>query len=169
MEFVYKFPFFYNLLKRYKLYDFFGKRGDGKVGKSAKVENSIISDGCIINGEVINSIIFPNVVIEKGSVVKDSVVFDYNHIGKNCKIFRSIIDEGDEEVFTNIGDNSFIGHENSVNKNKMYPDFIHSGITVVGRGNVIGRNSYIGAGCYIKADSSKRFLANIKLKEGETV
>ncbi len=169
MEFIYKFPFFYNLLKRYKLYDFFGKKGEGKIGKNAKVKNSIISDNCLINGEVINSIIFPNVIIEKGCVIKDSIILDNNHIGKNCRIFNTIIDEGEEGEIINIGESSSIGREGSLYKNKLYPEYIYSGLTVISRGNIIGKKSHIGAGCYIKSSESKRFLSTVKLKDGESI
>ena len=108
-------------------------------------------------------------IIEKGCVIKDSIILDNNHIGKNCRIFNTIIDEGEEGEIINIGESSSIGREGSLYKNKLYPEYIYSGLTVISRGNIIGKKSHIGAGCYIKSSESKRFLSTVKLKDGESI
>ena len=63
------------------------------IGKNAKVQSSVVGDGCKILGEVENSILFPSVVIEEGAVVKDSVIMPETVIRSGSVIRKAIIDE----------------------------------------------------------------------------
>ncbi len=74
------------------------------VDKSAKIKNSLISEGCHIYGVVENSIISAGVVIGEGAVVRDSIVMQQTQIGKNSKVIMGIIDEE-----TQVGENCEIG------------------------------------------------------------
>lgn len=67
------------------------------VGSSAKVENSMISEGAVVNGNVDFSIIFPGVTIETGATVRDSIIMpgsvikagaivEYAIVGEECTI-----------------------------------------------------------------------------------
>ena len=51
---------------------------------NAKVENSLIADGCVIEGTVKNSILFRGVKVGRGSVVKNSILFQDTFIGENA-------------------------------------------------------------------------------------
>lgn len=59
----------------------------------AKVDDSMITDGCYVAGEVKHSILSNNVKIGRGSVVKDSVIMPNTVIGENCFIEKAIIGE----------------------------------------------------------------------------
>ena len=59
----------------------------------AKVQNSLIADGCKIDGCVKNSIIFRDVVIEAGAVVDSCVIMQSSIIRKNAKLFAVITDK----------------------------------------------------------------------------
>ena len=59
----------------------------------AKVNDSMITDGCYVAGEVKHSILSNNVKIGRGSVVKDSVIMPNTVIGENCFIEKAIIGE----------------------------------------------------------------------------
>ncbi|MDE6707015.1 MAG: glucose-1-phosphate adenylyltransferase [Oscillospiraceae bacterium] len=67
------------------------------IGDTAKIENSMITEGSNINGEVDFSVIFSGVTIEKGAtvnysilmpgtVVKSGAVVEYAIVGENCVI-----------------------------------------------------------------------------------
>ena len=58
---------------------------------SAKVNSSMISEGCLVYGEVKNSVIFPDVYIGKGATVKNSVIMTGVHIEDNVVIDKAII------------------------------------------------------------------------------
>lgn len=60
---------------------------------NAKIENSIIADGCHIDGTVKNSIIFRNVVIEAGAVVENSIVMQNTVIGAGSTLNYVILDK----------------------------------------------------------------------------
>jgi len=58
----------------------------------AKVQGSIIANGCQIEGTVINSVIGRNVIVKKGAVVKDSVILPDTFIDKNVKLDCAVVD-----------------------------------------------------------------------------
>lgn len=63
------------------------------ISTEAKLENSIMSDGCNIKGLVENSVIFTGVTIEEGAVVKDSVIMPNAIIKSDATVLYSIIGE----------------------------------------------------------------------------
>lgn len=60
---------------------------------NAKVENSLIADGCVIEGTVKNSILFRGVKVGRGSVVKNSILFQDTFIGENAVLGYSVSDK----------------------------------------------------------------------------
>jgi glucose-1-phosphate adenylyltransferase len=65
-----------------------------KIMGGAKIENSMICNGCIVRGgTIINSVLSPGVEVEKGAEVVDSVLMDSVKIGRNAKIRKSILDK----------------------------------------------------------------------------
>ncbi|MBQ7740482.1 MAG: glucose-1-phosphate adenylyltransferase subunit GlgD [Eubacterium sp.] len=62
-------------------------------GTEAKINNSLIADGCQIKGTVENCIIFKGVKIEEGAVVKNSILMQDTVIGENAKINYIIADK----------------------------------------------------------------------------
>jgi glucose-1-phosphate adenylyltransferase len=61
---------------------------------TAKVTQSVITNGCKIYGEISNSVLFNGVKVGKDSRVKDSVIMPNVRIGKNVTIYKAIIAEG---------------------------------------------------------------------------
>lgn len=64
-----------------------------KYGKTAKVANSLISDGCDIQGTVINSILFRGVKVESGAVVENCILMQDNVVGENAKLNCVVTDK----------------------------------------------------------------------------
>lgn len=62
-------------------------------GPDAKLNNSLVADGCIINGTVENSIIFKGARVEEGAVVKDSIIMQDGYVGRNAKLNCVIADK----------------------------------------------------------------------------
>ena len=60
---------------------------------NAKIENSIIADGCHIDGTVRNSIIFRNVKIEAGAVVENSIIMQNTVVGAGSKLNCVVLDK----------------------------------------------------------------------------
>lgn len=69
------------------------------IAPSAKVKNSLITEGCEVFGEVNHSILFHNVKIGKNSKVTDSIIMNNAVIGDNVIINKAVI--GDDAVIAN--------------------------------------------------------------------
>ena len=78
------------------------------IGSKAKIENSLISEGCKINGTVINSILSGGVVIEEGALVKDSVIMEDVTVKSGGKVYSAIVDSD-----TVVEKNAVVGLENA--------------------------------------------------------
>lgn len=77
--------------------------------ENAKVENSLVSNGCYIEGTVINSVLSRGVVVKKGAVVKNAIIMQDSVIEENVSLNNVILDK--EVVITKdkklVGQNSY--------------------------------------------------------------
>jgi len=82
------------------------ERPPAKIRKGAKIEDSLICDGCIIEpgAKVVRSILSPGVHIHSGAVVQQSIILTDSIISEGSGIFRSILDK---RVY--VGRNTIIG------------------------------------------------------------
>ncbi len=105
------------------------------IGKSAKIDNSLICDGCNVCGTVVGSVLFEGVKVEEGAKVVGSILMPGVKICKGAVVEYSIISEN-----TYIDENAHIGAR---------PEYIRNpgkwGITVVGDNLKVGKNSRIEA------------------------
>lgn len=108
------------------------------IAESARVQNSLISDGCNIYGQIDFTVIFAGVHIGKGAVVKDSIIMPGTVIHEGAKVQYAIVSEN-----VVIGKNAVVGArpEDFVDKKDW-------GITV------IGDNVKIGSGVTVPAKST---------------
>ncbi len=74
------------------------------VGEHARVENSMITEGCDVDGEIDFSILFSGVTVEEGAVVRDSIVMPGSVIRKGAVVQYAIVAEHCE-----IGEGSVVG------------------------------------------------------------
>ncbi|MBO5359189.1 MAG: glucose-1-phosphate adenylyltransferase [Clostridia bacterium] len=104
------------------------------ISDTAKVENSLITDGCEIYGDVDYSILFKDVTVEEGATVDYSLVMPGAVIKKGAKVRYAIIAENVvvEEGATVGGDPAVVGNENW-------------GITVIGDNLTVGKNADVSA------------------------
>ena len=104
------------------------------VSEDAKLQNSLVADGCVVEGDVENSILFAGVTIEKGARVDYSIIMPNTVVKAGADIRYSIVSEN-----TVIGCNAKIGGnpEDSEDKDNW-------GITVIGDNVVVPPNSMIG-------------------------
>lgn len=78
----------------WKLYTAAEVRPSQYIGETARVEDSIITEGCIVEGEVINSILFPGCVIAKSARVVNSIIMEGTVIEDNVIVNKGIVLEG---------------------------------------------------------------------------
>jgi glucose-1-phosphate adenylyltransferase len=115
-----------------------------KIGPTAHILRSLVSNGAIINGHVEKSIVFPGVFVEDNAVVKDSIIFDDTTVGRGAVVDRSIVDK---QVW--IGSGCHIGYGDDFTPNKEEPENLNAGISLVGKGTRIPGDVKIGRNCKI--------------------
>jgi glucose-1-phosphate adenylyltransferase len=109
-----------------------GDRPPMKIGNEAVVKHSIISQGCVIEGTVIHSILSPGVVVKKNAVVQDSILMHNCHIDESVHLYQTIADKR-----THFCVGSRVGQGQTSPPNRVYPEHLYSGLTVVGKEAVV--------------------------------
>ena len=124
------------------------ERAPARVGATANVHRSLISHGCLISGTVERSILSPGVRVDPGAVVRDSIIMFDSVVRAGAVVDRAIIDK---EV--SVGPNAVVGMGSDYDTaNRLEPERLNTGITVVGKQAVIpngvrlGRNVRIDEG-----------------------
>ena len=129
----------------------------------AKVEESLLSDGCEVYGEVYRSILGPGVIVEKGAVVKDSIIMAGTYIGEGSLIDKCVIDEK-----CKIGKNVQMGVGEDV-PNEQKPAIYNTGITVMGMNSVVPDGVVMGKNCVISGVTVAADYPDGKLASGKSV
>jgi glucose-1-phosphate adenylyltransferase len=117
------------------------ERPAAEIGAEARVEGSLLCDGCRVSGQVARSVIAPGVVIAEGAVVRDSILLTDTVVEAGAVIDHCILDK--EAV---VGAGALVGDGDDNTPNQATPDRLNTGLTLIGRraripaGVTIGRN-----------------------------
>jgi glucose-1-phosphate adenylyltransferase len=135
-----------------------------KLGPEAWVGGNLLSNGCVIDGVVESSVLSPGVRVGPGAVVRDSVIMNDTFIDANARVERAIIDK---EVY--IGEGAEIGYGVDNAPNRLYPNRLNTGLTVIGKKARIPAGLKIGHNVIINPNvTEKNFQADF-IASGETV
>ncbi len=104
------------------------------VGPSAKIENSLISNGCVVLGQVRHSILAPGVYVGEGAEITDSILLPHSKVHTQSVIRKTIVGES-----AKIMSHCSIGVDNG-------PITHQEGITVIEDNHVINKGTVIQAG-----------------------
>ncbi len=121
------------------------------VSADAKIESSLVSNGCVIEGDVDYSVIFSNVTIEKGATVRYSVVMP-----------GAVIKAGAVVEYAMIAENTVVEQDAHVGRS---PEEVEAegktpwGVTVIGENLTVGKNAFVG----------HNIMASESVKEGERI
>ena len=74
------------------------------IGQDARIENSLITEGCEIHGAVVNSVLFHSVRVERGAMIRDSVVMENVVVCEGAKLDYAIVDAD-----SMVGKNATVG------------------------------------------------------------
>ena len=143
------------------------ERPAAKVGPQSRVDQAIICNGCTIRGTVERSVLSPGVYVSPGAVVRESVVMNDAWIGPGAVLDRVVVDK---EVV--VGSGALVGFGRDFDVvNKLGPDKLWAGITVIGKGAHIPPNVRLGRNVLINASRDEDdFVAfNGHVASGETV
>ncbi len=112
------------------------------VSAEAKLENSMVGEGCYIGGEVDYSVLFSNVTIEEGAKVRYSIIMPGTTIKAGATVEYSIIAENAViEEDAKVG----LSPEDSANRDDW-------GVTVIGEKVTIGKGATVAAKEMIDTD-----------------
>jgi glucose-1-phosphate adenylyltransferase len=120
------------------------ERPAAEIGAEARVEGSLLCDGCRVRGNVVRSIVAPGVVIAEGAVVRDSILLTDTIVEAGAVVDHCILDK---ETVVGVGALVGVGEDNT--PNQAAPEWLSTGLTLVGRrarvpaGAKIGRNVVI--------------------------
>lgn len=91
------------------------------IGDTAKIQNSLIVEGCEVFGEITRSILFPGVQVGKNVKIIDSVIMANTKIKDNSTIIKAIVGQdviveedthiGSPEEITVIGEGRVVDNE----------------------------------------------------------
>lgn len=128
--------------KKFKIYSRNPIMPPHYIADTAKIQNSLVADGCNVCGELEFSILFPGVTVEENAVVTDSIIMPGTVIKKGAVVQYAIVSEN-----TVIGENAVIGArpEDMENKDEW-------GIAVVGDGVKIGNGVTVKPKAMIDSD-----------------
>ncbi len=103
------------------------------IGKNAKIQNSMVTEGCVIDGTVDFSMISDGVIIEEGATVTDSILMPGSVVKKGAVVEYAII--GERSV---ISENARVGArpENVENRDEW-------GVAVVGHEITISEGAVV--------------------------
>ena len=112
------------------------------IGSEAKVENSMITEGCEIDGDIDFSVLFANVTVEEGAEVRYSIVMPGTVIKKGAVVQYSIVAEN-----AVIDEGAVVGErpENMENVDDW-------GVAVVGSGVRIGKGAKVAPKAMVDSD-----------------
>jgi glucose-1-phosphate adenylyltransferase len=78
--------------------------------------NTMISGGCIVSGALVReSVLFSNVRVAERSLIERSIILPDVDIGRDCRIFNTIIDEG-----TSVPDGTVIGEDPAEDRRRFF-------------------------------------------------
>ncbi len=113
------------------------------IADTAKVENSMISEGCEIRGNVDYSVLFSNVTVEEGATVRYSIVMPGTTIKKGAVVEYAIVAEN-----AVIDENAHVGDSPEAMADRL-DDW---GIAVIGEKITIGKGAKVDAKQMIDTD-----------------
>jgi len=114
------------------------------VSKDADIDRSLICNGCTIQGAVSSSILSPGVIVERGARVENSIVFHGTRIGRGATVKNVILDKG-----VLVGRNASIGEGDQSVANRLQPEYLDFGLTVIGGKTSIPPGMRIGTNCLV--------------------
>ncbi len=115
------------------------------ISRDAKIENSMITEGCYVNGNLNYSILFSDVEVDDGADLQYAVVMRNTKVGKGAKVHYAIV--ADDAI---IEDGAVVGAapEEYGNQEKW-------GIAVVGQGAVVKSGQVVLPGEMVQPNSGR--------------
>lgn len=112
------------------------------IGKTATVQNSIVSEGVEIYGEVDFSVLFAGVVVEEGAIVRDSILMPGCIVRRGASVEYAIVAENCEiETGAQVGE-----------RPENVTDIMSWGVAVVASGVTVGKGAVVPSKTMVNKD-----------------
>ncbi len=134
-----------------------------KLGSAARIDRSLVSNGCIVGGTVVNSVLSPGVVVEPGAIIRDSIIMNDTRVEAGARVERSILDK---QIV--VGRDAVLGVGEDV-PNRHEPENLRDAITIVGKAAHIPAGTRIGKNCRVDAHAAARHFPGAEIPSGESV
>ncbi len=140
-------------------------RPPARILPGAEVKNSAITKGCVIRGIVKGSVLSPGVVVELGAKVIDAVLMHNTWVGSGAFLNKVVADKD-----VTIGPDSNIGLGNIDVANRLYPEHLSTGITLIGKWASVPKGAKVGTNCIIaQGVTNNMWPEDLLLPDGETL
>jgi glucose-1-phosphate adenylyltransferase len=136
-----------------------------KFGPQARVQRSILCNGCVIRGVVENSVLSPGVYVSPGAVVRDSVVMNDTWIGPNAVLDQVVVDK---QVVVGSGVQLGVGDDMDT-PNEEQPNKLDAGISVVGKRAQIPSGIKVGRNVLVNAERQEEDFPGGDIPSGATI
>lgn len=133
------------------------------ISDEARIDRSIIGEGCEIYGEVYNSVISSNVIIEEGAEVYDSIIMQNSVIKKGTKLYKTIVAE--DAV---IGENCKVG-VGEYAESKLSTKIYNCDLAIIGENTEIPSGVEIGKNVAIVGKTEAADYKDGKLESGDYI
>lgn len=112
------------------------------ISSGAKVQNSMITEGCEVYGDVDFSVLFSGVTIEENAVVRDSIIMP-----------NAVIKSGAAVQYAIVAENSVVEENASVGQRPEDMENVEDwGVAVVGAGIKIGKGAVVAPKMMVEED-----------------
>jgi len=138
------------------------ERPPATIRNSARVRQSLITDGCIIEGTVEHSVLSPGVIVQPGAIVRHSVVMTDTIIEEGAIVDHAILDK-----HVRISSGAQVGWEQT--PAAATPNNSSTGLTVIGKNTITPPNIRIGRSCTIAADLEADAFESSLVPHGSTI
>lgn len=129
------------------------ERPAAQLGAQARIERSLLCDGCRVDGHVSGSVIGTGVVVGTGAIIRDSVIMPDSVIEPGVVLDNCVVDK---QVV--IGRDCRIGEGSIGTPNAAQPQLLNTGLSVIGKaarisaGHTVGRNVVVTARTFVDQD-----------------
>jgi len=130
----------------------------------ATISHSLITDGCVIEGRVEYSVLSPGVWVHPGAVVRDSILLTDCDIRAGATIDRSILDKN-----VVVGENARVGFGIDYTPNRLKPESLNTGITLIGKNTRLPPGLNVGRNCVIYSDLTEANFLTDLIASGQNV
>ncbi len=141
------------------------ERPPAKILEGSRIVRSMVSHGCVVNNATVErSMLSPGVMVQDGAEVRDSIIMTDAVIGRGAKLDRVIVDK-----HVVVGSGAELGYGDDFTINRLEPNRLDSGITIVGRRAVIPAGVRAGRNVLIGTDVTEADFEEHEIPSGESI